>query len=406
MRIVSLFSGIGAFEKSFKRQGYKHEVVAFSEIDKWAIESYSAIHGISKDKNLGDVSKIKSEEIPDAELVTYGFPCQDISIAGKGKGIVHGETRSGLLYEAMRVIEDKRPRYAIAENVKNLTSKRFKEDFEAMLKELEELGYNNYWQVLNASEHGIPQARERVFIVSIRKDIDQGMFEFEKPQELKLRFIDLLDKEVEEKYYIDNERVSELLQTIEEKELHKLEHDKIKQGGSRQPMVVCAMRGRYNEDGKVEQQIEIQKKPVSNTITTVTKDNLIIDKKVKVREATKKGYDIAEVGDSINISFPKSKTRRGRVGKEVAQTLDTSCEQATLTEDYRLRKITPLECWRLMGFTDEDYWKARRALEKEFYNGNDRSNSQMYKQAGNSIVVDVLDGIIKKIMENEEIVNG
>ena len=147
-----------------------------------------------------------------------------------------------------------------------------------------------------------------------------------------------------------------------------------------------------------------EKKGIAPTITTCEGGHR--EPIVVIREATKKGYDIAEVGDSINISFPKSKTRRGRVGKEVAQTLDTSCEQATLTEDYRLRKITPLECWRLMGFTDEDYWKARRALEKEFYNGNDRSNSQMYKQAGNSIVVDVLDGIIKKIVENEEIANG
>lgn len=392
LKVLSLFSGIGAFEKALTNLNIDYELVGFSEIDKWAIKSYCAIHNVSEDLNLGDISKIKDEGMPSADLVTYGFPCQDISVAGLQKGIKEG-TRSGLLYEAERIIEHVKPKYAIAENVKNLVGKKHKNDFDELLKRLDEYGYNNYWRILNASEHGIPQARERVFIVSIRKDIDQGIFEFEKPQELKLRFIDLLDKEVEEKYYIDNDKVDELLKVLKAKDL--LDGEDINLGGQ-----AIRLGGLYDTEKSKRQAGAVwEKKGIAPTITTCEGGHR--EPIVVIREATKKGYDIAEVGDSINISFPKSKTRRGRVGKEVAQTLDTSCEQAILTEDYRLRKITPLECWRLMGFTDEDYWKTRRALEKEFYNENDRSNSQMYKQAGNSICVNVLEAIFKELFKEK-----
>ncbi|HZJ99763.1 MAG TPA: DNA cytosine methyltransferase, partial [Tissierellaceae bacterium] len=127
--------------------------------------------------------------------------------------------------------------------------------------------------------------------------------------------------------------------------------------------------------------------------------SIVEEPKVAVKEATKKGYAIATVGDSINIAFPNSTTRRGRVGEGVAQTLETGCNQATLESDYKIRKLTPLECWRLMNFNDEDYWKARKALEETYYNGGDRSNSQMYKMAGNSIVVNVLVEIYKNLFE-------
>lgn len=152
-----------------------------------------------------DVTKIDTSKLPkNIDLVTYGFPCQDISLAGKQRGLEHeGEkTRSGLVWDAHKVIQDTMPKVALCENVKNLTGKKFKAEFEAILANLEEIGYNNYWQVLNAKDYGVPQNRERVFIVSIRKDIDKGSFVFPEKQPLVLRLKDILDEEVEEKFYL------------------------------------------------------------------------------------------------------------------------------------------------------------------------------------------------------------
>ena len=206
MRVLSLFSGIGAFEKALKNLGIEVDLVAYCEIDKYASKSYSAIHGVSEDKNLGDITKIDTATLPkDIDLVTYGFPCQDISLAGKQKGFVDEDgkaTRSGLFFEALRIIEDTKPKIAIAENVKSLVGKKFAKEFAIVLSSLESAGYNNYWQVLNAKDYGIPQNRERVFIVSIRKDIDNGKFEFPKPFPLELRLKDMLEDNVDEKYYL------------------------------------------------------------------------------------------------------------------------------------------------------------------------------------------------------------
>ncbi len=518
LRHFSLFSGIESFKKALTNLGIDNELVGYSEFDKYASVALAAIHGVSEQLNYGDITKIDEKTVPDCDLITYGFPCQDISIAGHQKGIAEGETRSGLLYDALRIIKYKKPKYAIAENVKNLVGKKFIDDFNSLLEELDGYGYNNYWQVLNAKDYGIPQNRERVFIVSIRKDVDDGKFEFPKPYDSGLRLKDLLEVEVEDKYYIDNERTSILLNNLKDKEMLPGGINVSKQGkvfdGSTEvascllardykglgnqsmtavaESIIVASRGRNPDNpsdrtvgSPTEQRLEPNSQGIANTLTTVQKDNLVlepnelklhtnlsggkwdkihesarrvyneegiaptiptcgggnIEPKVAVREATKLGYAIATVGDSINLEQPNSKTRRGRVGKEVAQTLTTSCNQAVLesvdvrhTElpcifddrdkgfgvktsdvcptqraersgikciqsDYKIRKLTPLECWRLMGFTDEDYRKARQALEDRFYNGKDRSNSQMYKMAGNSIVVDVLEGILKNLIK-------
>lgn len=207
MKVLSLFSGIGAFEKALDRLNIDYELVAFSEIDKYATKSYCAIHGVDESMNLGDITKVDENSLPkDIDLITYGFPCQDISLAGKQKGMFNDDgtqTRSGLFFEALRIIEATKPKIAIAENVKNLTGKKFKEQFELVLKSLEEAGYSNYWKVLNAKDYGIPQNRERVFIISIRKDIDKG-YEFPEPFPLQLRLKDMLDDEVDEKFYLDS----------------------------------------------------------------------------------------------------------------------------------------------------------------------------------------------------------
>lgn len=274
---LSLFSGIGAFEKALSNLNIPYNLLAYCEIDKHASKSYSAIHGVSEELNLHDVTKVDSLDIlDDVDFITYGFPCQDISNAGKQRGFIDEEgnrTRSGLFFEALRIIEEFQPRFAIAENVKALTSKKFTEEFKTVLESLEEAGYNNYWQVLNAKDYGIPQNRERVFIISIRKDIDKG-FTFPTPIPLKLRLKDLLEDEVDERFYLSDEVVSKIANV-----------------------------------------------PYKNTTCLLKK---------QAKEATKKGYAEAHPGDSINLEQPNSKTRRGRVGVGVAQTLTTSCNQAVV----------------------------------------------------------------------------
>ncbi len=203
MKVLSLFSGIGAFERALENLGVDFDLVNYCEIDKYASKSFSLLHGVSEDLNLKDVTTIDMSKLPkDIDLITYGFPCQDISLAGKQKGLEHGgrKTRSGLVWDAHRIIGDVRPKVAICENVKNLMGKKFDKEFKAILKNLEELGYNNYYQVLNAKDYGVPQNRERVFIISIRKDLDMGSFNFPRKQELKSHIADILVSGVEDTF--------------------------------------------------------------------------------------------------------------------------------------------------------------------------------------------------------------
>ena len=173
MKILSLFSGIGAFEKALDYLNINYELVNYCEIDKYASKAYSLIHNVSEDMNLGDITKVDTSKLPkDIDLITYGFPCQDISLAGKQQGMFNNDgskTRSGLFFEALRIIEDTKPKIAIAENVKNLVSKKFNAQFQAVLQSLEEAGYNNYWKVLNAKDFGIPQNRESVYCIDKKR---------------------------------------------------------------------------------------------------------------------------------------------------------------------------------------------------------------------------------------------
>ena len=213
LNVLSLFSGIGAFEKALERERIPFNLLNYCEIDKYASKSFSAVHNVSEEKNLVDVTKIDTSKLQNVDLVTYGFPCQDISQAGHQKGFVdeHGNsTRSGLFFEALRIIKDIKPKYAIAENVKALTSKKFTSEFQTVLTSLNDVGYNNYYKVLNAKDYGIPQNRERVFIVSIRKDIDDGFFVFPSPVPLRTRLKDLLETNVDERYYLTDDQVKRI----------------------------------------------------------------------------------------------------------------------------------------------------------------------------------------------------
>ena len=642
LRLIELFAGIGSQTQALTNIGIAHRVVAISEIDKYAIQSYEAMHG--KANNLGDIRKI--EELPNADLWTYSFPCQDISVAGKGAGIKEG-TRSGLLFEVerlLRVASEKGtlPKYLLLENVKNLVSKKFKADFDKWLDFLAELGYTNYWKVLNAKDYGIPQNRERVFCVSIRGKHEP--FVFPKPKKLTIRLRDMIDETVDERFYLKESTIRSILrstfnsrrdsirpgdglantllardwrgpQCVQVGEVVGGKWDKMHdiskrvyepngiaptvhcqqggntelkiaedfvlgglqkhqtprtdgisptlteamgKGGGQTPIIidtaepkerfykqafetlkenecevgdtidafnkkvnksgVCptlttrpegfktailpvvgAMRGRNPEDPSdrtagvpTEQRLEINEKGLCNALTTVQKDNLVIEEDkqdyvsrrynefieekgyvpemfvaynkteikdvaptltgqcsspsgssavlklevedvkvlapnnwghkagdgtitrertekeivpalqasagqtqqsyLKVKVANKKGYEEAKPGDYVNITYPGSKTKRGRVGSGVAHTLTCGDGNAVITENVRIRKLTPRECLRLMGWKDEQIDKIVAAKI---------SGTQQYRQAGNGIVVQVLESIFKALFLGE-----
>lgn len=561
LRLIELFAGIGSQTQALTNIGVPHTVVGISEIDKYAIQSYKAMHG--EVTNFGDIREIKS--LPDADLWTYSFPCQDISVAGKGAGIKEG-TRSGLLFEVERLLitaseNGNLPKYLLLENVKNLVSKKFKADFDRWLAFLESLGYSNYWQILNAKDYGIPQNRERVFCVSIRGE--HKPFKFPEKRELKLRLRDMIDEIVDEKYYLKESTIRSIVnssfnsrrdsirkgddvaytilardfkgpQCVQVGEVVGGKWDKMHDisrrvyepdgisptvhcqqggntelkiaenfvlGGGEEDPVIVAMRGRNPDNpsdrtkgAPLEQRLEANEQGICNSLTTVQKDNLVMEKKrgskeyvarrykefieekgyipemfvaynkqevadiaptitgqcscpsgssavlkletedvkvlapnnwghkagdgtatrerretdivpalqanagqtqqsyLKIKVATKQGYEKAEQGDYVNITFPSSKTKRGRVGRGIAQTLTCGDGNAIVTENVRIRKLTPRECLRLMGWNDEQIDKIAAA---------NVSATQQYRQAGNGIVVQVLEFIFKALFLGE-----
>ena len=433
LKVLSLFSGIGAFEKALERQGIEYQLVNYCEIDKYASKSYSLIHNVSEQLNLGDITKINIETLIESlndniDLVTFGFPCQDISLAGKQSGFEQDgkPTRSGLFFEALRVIEGTKPKVAICENVKNLTSKKFSKEFGIVLQSLEEVGYNNYWQVLNAKDYGIPQNRERVFIVSIRKDIDNGSFEFPKPFELELRLKDMLEDQVDEKYYLKDIKDFFIKNSFDmEQKGNGFRFDPHVKQNANISKTITTRAGARMDDNFILDNIDTDKERfifdstneelksvrlggVFDTEKSKHQAGSVWDKEglsptldtmqggwrqpcILVKENNKAGYKVAYEGDGINISS-RMKYQRGNVQKQSYQTITTSGgnDRGVVTTDYRIRKLTPRECFRLMGFDDSDFDKVEGNL----------SNTQLYKQAGNSIVVNVLEDIYKHLFKS------
>ena len=444
IRLLSLFSGIGAFEKALDRENIPYELANFCEIDKFAVKSYCAVHGVFEDKNLGDISKVDTSNIPDCDLVTYGFCCQDISVAGKQAGIIAGVTRSGLLYEALRIIEAKKPSYAICENVKNLVGKKFKPDFDKLLFMLDELGYNSYWQVLNAKDYGIPQNRERVFVISIRKDIDNGTFEFPKKFPLELRLKDMLENEVDEKFYLTPKQIK-CLNVNEPKGTDILHVDNTKSGGQKSDIILADGISSCLNATDYKQPKQIVDNPAYESVTQVNENYAMLNggKIGKMHDISRRAYYEDSVAPTIHTSgggnqepkvivtdqqivdsIPDSNSYNKRKAQEMLDkkgylpefhvpynSLEVKETSPTLTtfsghftgsgsvmykHDFRIRKLTPKECWRLMGFDDSDFDKAKAA---------GISASQLYKQAGNSIVVNVLQYIFRNLFKGGEI-NG
>lgn len=488
------------------------ELVNFCEFDKYATKSYCAIHDVYESKNLGDITKVDETELDDFNMICGGSPCQDFSVAGKQKGsvwtckecgheynplIVHwnerdkcpncgseniDKTRSSLLVEYLRVVRANKPNFGIYENVKNIVGKQFKDTtFKLFTDELEEYGYNVYWKVLNAKNYGIPQNRERVYLLFIKKDLDNGKFKFPEPFDNGLRLKDLLEDEVDDKFYISDEKVERFITNLNDKNSLLYDPCQVKRegksreyseyaptltsrdykdprlvnenvvrqvgnisdcngawdnpqvgrvydvsgcsptlntcsGGGHEPKVITEIDKSYNNPKFIETANCItsrEDRGISNrksegtavlkigninpsgngmngsvyseeglspTLTT----NKGEGNKVAIKQATKQGYIECEVGGVADLSYPDSKTRRGRVqdNGNISPTITaTETGICRIESPIRIRKLTPKECFRLMGFSDENFDAAQKV---------GISNSQLYKQAGNSIVVDVL----------------
>lgn len=377
MKFLDLFAGIGGFRLGMERAG--HKCVGYCEIDKYARLSYNAIHNTEGEIDYKDITEVTNEEFRKlrgkVDVICGGFPCQAFSIAGNQLGFE--DARGTLFYEIARAAEQIKPRYLFLENVRNLLSHDKGKTFARMLKILDELGYDAEWQVLNSKNFGVPQNRERVFIIGhLRGECTYRVFPIR--------------------------REDEKLNT----------NGEIKQIGN------IGKSDNFGGNPQVTRVYDIN--GISPTLNTMQGGGR--EPKILVREATKQGYAVANVGDSINFSHPNSKNRRGRVEKNIANTLLTSDEQCvvlpqiiqkphgfnkggvhniapTLTkssyqennflkiEGVSIRKLTPRECWRLQGFPDWAFDKAQEV----------NSNSQLYKQAGNSVTVNVIEEIAKRL---------
>ena len=381
LRVIELFAGIGAPRKALIRGGYNYEIVDAIEIDKYAVKSYNAIYDANIEPKDVCEYKPNKTDVGEIDLLFHGSPCQDFSLAGKqAGGDKDSGTRSSLMYETIRIVEKLKPKYVIWENVKNLLSKKHRHNFDAYLKTMEQLGYTNYYQVLNAKDYGIPQNRERVFTISIRKDINK-VFTFPPKQELKLKLKDMLEDEVDEKYYVKKTlNIKETQNYIQWSNSGKMQNSQAERAYYLDNDCMCTI-SHCNSNGD-KTQIVLEDK----TICLNSKDG-----RNGVEGTTNLQEECLKIGlfdDTSSNNFAKGKRDYGY--RNEYGTLKCRPKYSIYKNtDLRIRKLTPKECWRLMGFDDEDFEKASKV----------NSHSQLYKQAGNSIVVNVLMAIFDNLLQ-------
>ena len=375
MNYLDLFSGIGGFSLAMQRVGIDFDSHYASEIDKYARSIYAK--RFPRSVQLGDVRKI-GDELGTIDIITGGFPCQTFSIAGARRGFE--DTRGTLFFDIARLADIYKPRYMVLENVKGLLNHDGGNTVRVILDKLRGLDYHVQMLLLNTKDFDVPQNRERVFFICsapgerrpevfrIRErkteivkgnEIEQNKILGKSYGELKVRDDDTATC-LDANYYrgIDNRGQRTYIGT--------LRTHKDGEGFREMQSCVCpTIPARGREDGSGQ--------PI-----------------VLVKSATKSGYEVAQEGDSINFSVPNSKTRRGRVGKGVAQTLDTACNQATI-DGFNIRRLTPIECERLQDFPDD--WTRYGE------NGELISDSQRYKTIGNSVTVRVVEAIMQSIKD-------
>lgn len=320
LKVIELFGGIGACTAALKRLGIDYEVVDYVEIDKYAVKSYNAMNGTNFEPQ--DVSTW-DKDIKGVDLIMHGSPCQDFSIAGDNAGGDEGSgTRSSLMWETIRIVEKLKPKYVLWENVKNMLSKKHRHNFDEYLLRMKLLGYTNYWQVLDAQDYGIPQHRERVFTVSIRN------YKFPAKQQLNTVMRDYMEENVDEKYYLSDKMLQYFITNNEKQKSlgNGFRFEPTDGGAQRQASAQRQTDGVTTTSsvtgGASPRQSELRQEQGSMTTSS----------RMEIKTNNSKGYIIAEPGDSLTMTYPNSTTRRGRVGKQVCQTLDTGCNVGVFEE--------------------------------------------------------------------------
>ncbi|WP_416141648.1 DNA cytosine methyltransferase [Lysinibacillus capsici] len=422
MRFLDFFSGIGGFRLGMEAVG--HECVGYVEWDKFARKSYEAIHNTQGEWTAHDITTVSDEEFSKfrgkVDIICGGFPCQAFSVAGKRQGFE--DTRGTLFFEVARAAKQIQPRYLFLENVKGLLSHDKGKTFGIILDTLDELGYDVEWQVLNTKdfstkERPTPQNRERIFIVAhLRGSGTRKVFPITGESECsnsksKIKIFGSTQKEIktslsQRELVYDSDGIVGSLMASDAKNPKQVVIRTVGKlpGKYEQKNRVFHIKGSSHttlnqlppvpkvclpilspDRVKTRQNGRRVKGPDEPMFTLTAQDR----HGVAIKEATTKGYDMAYPGDSVNFSVPNSTTRRGRVGKGIANTLDTGCQQGVLTDEFRIRRLTPLECWRLQGFPDEAFEKAAAV----------NSDSQLYKQAGNSVTINVIQAIAENFDE-------
>lgn len=386
MKFIDFFSGIGGFHSGLERAGM--ECVGWCEFDKFAQVSYRAMYDTTNLWFGNDVTKVNGWELPKADLWTFGFPCQDVSIAGKQKGMKEG-TRSGLFYEIMRLLDEckeNKPKWLVCENVKNLLLIDGGTGFLNVIGEMAERGYSIEWKVYNSKDYGVPQNRERVYIVGyIGERCTSGLLPIKRESTAVIEQVGNLRKT---NSFGGNPQTGRVYSTAGiAPTLNTCG------GGDREPKIISA-RACLTPDREEKRQNGRRLKDEGEPAFTLTSQDR---HGVLIRSANKQGYMTAQVGDGVDLAYPDSETRRGRVQPQRSNTLTTSDNLGVLVDDetIQIRKLTPKECWRLQGFTDKQFERAAAV----------NSNSQLYKQAGNAVTVNVVEEIGKHIMKIENEVN-
>lgn len=455
MKFIDLFAGIGGFRMGMERAG--HECVGYVEIDKFARKSYEAIYDTEGEWTKHDITKVTDEEWHQfrgkVDVICGGFPCQSFSIAGKRHGFAD-KTRGTLFFEVARAAKEIQPSYLFLENVKGLLNLDKGRAFRTILSTLDECGYDVEWQLCNSKNFGVPQNRERVIIIGHLRGASTREVFFDTGQSGQTtgsNVIKVIGNTSNTGYrshdVLDSTGLSTALMSRDYKGLKQVAVKQVGNisdsnsfggnpqtgrvydpeglsptlntmtGGGREPKIIDD-QGRKNKkviptDTTPTLRAQSHGNEPKVAIPVITPDRInkrqngrrfkengdpmftinTVDKHgVLIKEATKKGYAEATVGDSVNISHPNSKTRRGRVGKGVANTLQTGLDQGVVSEDLRIRKLTPRECWRLQGFPDWAFDKAQEV----------NSNSQLYKQAGNSVTVPLMEFVAKRMTESNK----
>lgn len=348
IRLIELFAGIGAQAKALENLGVKFEHYRICEFDKYAIKSYNAIHGTEFVQS--DITKIKASDLDIVDtnqycyILTYSFPCQDLSIAGKQAGMKKGsKTRSGLLWEVERLLNEctELPQVLLMENVTQVHSEKNSADFSKWIESLENLGYSNYYADLNAKNYGVPQNRNRTFMISI---LGNYYYEFSPPFKLEKRLKDILESDVEEKYYLSSKKTAKISQW----KAYEKPFEHVQGKNSIIPTLTARGAGEEHSGMIIISENLEETTNLQATINALT----------------------TKCGASARRSYAK-----------------------IIENQLKMRRLTPKECFRLMTFDDTDFEKCKAA---------GISDSQLYKQAGNSIVVDVLVKIFAQLFEKNE----